>query len=74
MIHDAEIRTALNVLDRIAGTLDRIDRTLKSIDTGITDVVHVVEENADTVKGAVGDAADAIASAVEPKEEEEQSS
>ena len=49
--------------------LKEIARVLHSIDTGITDVVHVIEENTEAITGAVDGAADRIAAAVEPKEE-----
>lgn len=55
---------------RVVRLLEEQTRILHSIDTALTDVVAVIEENGQMVKGAVDECADTIAQAVEPPEEE----
>jgi hypothetical protein len=49
---------------RVIRILEEQARVLHSIDTALTDVVAVIEENADKVAGAVEDAADRIVAAL----------
>lgn len=54
---------------RVVRLLEEIARGIRSIDTALTDVVAVIEENSDKVAGAIDDSADRIVEAGEAREE-----
>lgn len=59
----------IELLQEIVRKQNKIDQTLASIDTGVTDVVHVIELNTEAITAAIDEIGDRIAAVVRPSNE-----